>query len=90
MATALDLANMEDFLPAIVVLMKNATDSLVETQNTILECNEESQALGGNHVTRVHAALVDMNTIVASVLHNFRLAHARTILDEELGYWVLS
>jgi hypothetical protein len=39
--------------------------------------------------TRVHNALVDMNTIIASVLHDFRLAHARTILDNELGFWVL-
>jgi hypothetical protein len=29
-----------------------------------------------------------MNTIVASVLHDFRLAHARTILDDELRFWV--
>jgi hypothetical protein len=85
MATALDPANMEDFLPASIILLKNVADSFVGTQNTILECNEESQASGGNRVTRVHAAFVDMNTIVALVLHNFRLAHARTILDEELG-----
>jgi hypothetical protein len=34
-------------------------------------------------------ALLDMNTIIASVLHDFRLAHARTVLDNELGFWVL-
>jgi hypothetical protein len=37
----------------------------------------------------VHDALVNMNSIIASVLHDFRVAHARTILDEELGFWVL-
>jgi hypothetical protein len=37
-------------------------------------------------VTRVHDTLVDMNTIVSSVLHDFWLAHARTILDAELGF----
>ena len=30
-----------------------------------------------------------MNTILTYVLHNFRLAHAWYILDEELGFWKL-
>jgi hypothetical protein len=37
----------------------------------------------------VHDTLVDMNTVIAYVLHDFRLVHARTILDEELGFWIL-
>jgi hypothetical protein len=40
-----------------------------------------------SRVIRVHGALVDMNTVVAATLHDFRLAHARTIVDEE-WFWV--
>ena len=38
---------------------------------------------------KVHSALVDMNTILTSMLHDFQMAQARCILDEELGFWIL-
>jgi hypothetical protein len=41
-------------------------------------------------VTRLYNALVDMSTIVASILHAFRIVGSRTILDEEWGFgWCL-
>jgi hypothetical protein len=42
-----------------------------------------------SRTTKAHDALVDMNMIVKSVLHDFWLAHVRCILDKELGFWVL-
>ena len=48
-----------------------------------------SNGLSSSHATRVHNALVDMNTIIVFVLHGFRLAHAKIILDDELGFWIL-
>ena len=29
-----------------------------------------------------------MNYIISSVLHNFRVTNAGTLLDEDLGFWV--
>ena len=40
-------------------------------------------------VAQVHDTLVSMNSIIASVLHDFRIAHATTLLDQELGWWVM-
>jgi hypothetical protein len=87
MANLVDPANLEDFLPAVVVLFKNIADSMVESSAAVMD--GEADAPPGHCAIRVHESLLNMNTIIASVLHDFRLAHARTILDNELGLWVL-
>jgi hypothetical protein len=90
MDNAVDSANVEDFLPAVVVLLKNVADSLVESEDGIAsDDSSPSDRVCVSRVTKVHDALVDMNTIITSVLHDFRLAHMRYILDKELGFWVL-
>jgi hypothetical protein len=86
MAAHVDPTNLEEFLPVVAVLLKNVAESLAETDEALAAAADVVPPV--NRVTRVHAALVDMNTILAFVLHDFRLAHARTILDEELGFWV--
>jgi hypothetical protein len=58
----------------------------VDTEETLAATADVDPLV--SRMTKVHAALVDMNTIFVSVLHDFRLAHAKTILDEELGFWV--
>jgi hypothetical protein len=40
-------------------------------------------------VFHVEEALVSMNTIVTSILQDFRLAHAFELIQQELGWWVL-
>jgi hypothetical protein len=80
-----DPANVEEFLP-VVVLLKNVADSLLETEEALAAAVYVPPVV--SRVTRVHTALVDMNVIVSAVLHDFRLTHARIIADEELGFWV--
>jgi hypothetical protein len=87
MAVPIDAGNVEQFLPAVVVLLKNVADSLVDTDDVLVGSDNDSPL--ARRVTRVHKAVVDMHTIVSSVLHDFRLAHARTILDDKLGFWIL-
>jgi hypothetical protein len=90
MATTVDPANVEEFLPAVVVLLKNVADSMLDSEDAALASDAGvGAAAPPTCATKVHEALVDMNTIVTSVLHDFRLAHARCILDDELGFWVL-
>lgn len=88
MAGEVGTGNGEHFLPAVLVLLKNIVDSLVETEEVVGASTDVS--LLQSHVMRVHNALVDMNIIIAALLHDFCLAHARTILDEKLEFWVLS
>jgi hypothetical protein len=57
---------------------------MVESSAVVLD--GEADALLGHHVIRVHESFLNMNTIIASVLHDFRLAIAKTILDNELGF----
>jgi hypothetical protein len=87
MANLVDPANLEDFLLAVVVLLKNIAASMVESSAAILD--GEADAPLGHRVIRVHESLLNMNTIFASVLQDFWLTHARTVLDNELGFWVL-
>jgi hypothetical protein len=85
-----DSAKIKEFLPAVVVLLKNVADSMVESEEALAASdNGPFDGPPRSRVTRVHDALVDMNTIITSVLHDFILAHARCILYEELGFWVL-
>lgn len=77
-------SNLDKFLPTIVVLLKNIVDSMVEFDDAVVDSSSDVHRF--SQATRVHNALVDMNTIMASVLYDFRLVHARTILDNELGF----
>lgn len=78
--------SLEAFIPVVVLLLKNFVDSLVDLDECLTTSLEDSSSQ--NHTFRVHAALFDMNTIIALVLYDFRLSQTRTILDNELGYWV--
>jgi hypothetical protein len=90
MATGIDIADVQQFLPAVVVLLKNVADSMVDCEELVMASDDDDAARALlSCATKVHSALVDMNTILTSVLHDFRMAHARCILDEELGFWVL-
>jgi hypothetical protein len=86
MAIAVDPASVKEFLPAVLVLLHDVADCMLETENTVVDGGEDSDDPPIPPVTRVHDTLVDMNMVIASILHDFRLAHARTILDEELGF----
>jgi hypothetical protein len=87
MAAPVNMGDVEAFLSTVIVLLKNVVDSLLETEDSVPSSDEDYQP--PSCVTRVHDVLVDMHTVIASVLYDFRLAHYRTILDEELGFWVL-
>jgi hypothetical protein len=90
MAIGIESANVEEFILAVVVFLKIVVDSMVESEEAdAAGDNGASASVRGSRITRVHDTLVDMNTIITSVLHDFRLAYARCILDEELGFWVL-
>jgi hypothetical protein len=69
MANLVDPANLEDFLLAVVVLLKNIAASMVESSAAILD--GEADAPLGHRVIRVHESLLNMNTIFASVLQDF-------------------
>ena len=86
MDVRVDPANVEEFLPVVAVLLKNVADSLVNMEVALAAAADVHPTM--SHVTRVHGALVDMNTILSSILHDFRVAHANTIMDEELGFWM--
>ena len=82
MASRVDPHNMQSFLHVVVVLLNNIAELLVEPESVVSESSNDAPLM--SRVMRVHDTLVDMNNIVASVLHEFRFAHARTILDKEL------
>ena len=81
----LDPRNVAFFLPSLVLLLQNVVDSMFRPGDVI----PPDEGEGGVDVGMVHEALVNMNTIVASVLHDFRVVHAATLLDQELSWWVL-
>lgn len=81
----LDPTNVAFFLPSLVLLLQNVVDSMFRPPDAI----PPDEGDGAVDVGEVHDTLVNLNSIVASVLHDFRIAHATTLLDKELGWWVL-
>ena len=81
----LDPQNVAFFLPSLVLLLHNVVENMFRPGDAIPP-DEGDPAVD---VAQVHDTLVNMNSIVASVLHDFRIAHATTLLDQELGWWVL-
>lgn len=72
-------------LPALVVLLQNAAGSFfVDDDIQPAEDDVISRDVGS-----LHEYLVHMETVVASVLHDYRLRHVGAILPPELGWWVL-
>ena len=80
-----DPQNVACFLPSLVLLLQNVVDSMFRPEDTIPP--DERDASG--EIGQVHDTLINMNSIIASVLHDFRIAHATTLLDQELGWWVM-
>lgn len=85
MDPCLDPRNVAFFLPSLVLLLQNVVDTMFRPGEDI----PPDEGDGAVHVPQVHETLVNMNSIVASVLHDFRVAHAVTLLEQELGWWVL-
>ena len=60
------------FLPAVLDQLQNATEFfLIHKDNLLINDNMDDTDVGS-----VHQTLVDMETIVASVLHDFKLQNA--------------
>lgn len=87
MAMFIDPTNVEGFLPMVVVLLKRVANSMVYSSKALRDSKKNVSS--ATQVARIHKALINMNTIIVFILHNFKLTHARTILDEELGFWIL-
>lgn len=85
MAPSPDSSNVAFFLPSLVLLLQNVVDTMFRPLETVPPDEGEIHV----NVSDVHETLQNMHTIIASVLHDFRLAHASTLLDTELGWWVL-
>lgn len=80
-----DPQNVACFLPSLVLLLQNVVDSMFRPEDTIPP--DEGDASG--EIGQVHDTLINMNSIIASVLHDFRIVHATSLLDQELGWWVM-
>jgi hypothetical protein len=61
---------------------------MVDLEEAILSLVDNVR--GKTRASRVHIAFVNMNTIITSVLHDFRVAHARTIVDAVFNNMVLA
>ena len=85
MERRLDPENVAYFLPSVVLLLQNVVDTMLRPRDEVPPDERE----GSVDVSQVHEALINMNSIVASVLHDSRIVHATTLLDQELGWWVM-
>lgn len=81
----LDPTNVAFFLPSLVLLLQNVVDTMF-CPSEVVPPNEGDAVVDAG---QVHETLVNLHTIVASVLHDFQIVHATTLLDQELGWWVL-
>ena len=73
------------FLPTLLIVFQNATKFFFHDDENYLFYDDVEETDVGS----VHQTLVDMESIVASVLHNFRLQNVGAILLKDLRWWVL-
>ena len=76
---------MATFLPIVHLMLQN----IAEIFNFHNDNPPINDAIDDSNVGSVHQTLVDMEIIVASVLHDFRPQNVGAILPEDLGWWVL-
>ena len=79
------MAAAEQFLPALVVLLKNAVEGMFPLDSH----QHDEDGVPNFAMDAIHRTLMDMNSIVADVLHDFRLQHSLVLLPSYLGWWVL-
>jgi hypothetical protein len=65
-------ANVAFFLPSLLLLLQNVVDTMLQPADALLPDEDNVDV----DVFLVEQAMVSMNTILASVLHDFRIAHA--------------
>ena len=73
------------FVSSLVVLLQNVVGMMFGPEEACAsEHGKQTPTL-----SQMHETLVNMETIVLSVLHDFRMSNASTLLGAEVGYWVL-
>jgi hypothetical protein len=78
--------DLSRFLPALLVLLHNVVENWVQSEDTGDNATDVQHRLLS--VNLVHSTLLDLNSILSSVLHDFRLSHSSSLMDPELGWWV--
>jgi hypothetical protein len=81
MPPLIDPVNITFFLPSLLLLLHNVVGTMLRPVD-VVSLDKDSVDVDVFHVEE---ALLSMNTIVASVLYDFRLAHAFELIEQELG-----
>ena len=76
--------NILSFLPTLVLLLQNAAATMMEPQ--LLLQNKNGSA--GPFAIEIHEALVKMDFIISSGVHNFQLTQSGSVFGDKLGFWV--
>lgn len=76
-----DPIEVAKFLRAVVLLLQNVVLMMSATEEALASYD----GISAPFMLQVHDVVVNIETIVSSVLHDFRLAHAYSLLGDELG-----
>lgn len=83
MAPIIDLTQLTFFLPTLIILLQNVVDAIVDIEDGLTFADDNPHA--AISIAHVHKSVVDTNTMIVSVLHDFRIAHVNSILENGLG-----
>jgi hypothetical protein len=85
MPDSLSLQAVVPFVSSLVVLLQNVMGTMFGPEEAgTSEDGNPTPTLG-----QMHDTLMNMETIVSCVLHDFRLSNASQLLGADLGFWVL-
>jgi hypothetical protein len=85
MADPLSSEAVVPFMSSVVVLLQNVVGTMFGPEE--VPASEEGKA--APTLDQMHESLMNMETIVSSVLHDFRISNASALLGADLGYWIL-
>jgi hypothetical protein len=73
------------FVSSLVVLLQNVVGTMFGPKKV----RNSDDGNPTSVVEEMHEMLMNMETIVSSVLHDFRLSNAALLLGANIGFWVL-
>jgi hypothetical protein len=71
------------FLTSLIIFLRNIHMDMMPTEQ-----NQDDTTMEMQPFHRVHNTVQQMDRIVSSILHDFRISNAETLLDKELGFWI--
>ena len=76
--------DIRKFLPTFVMLLNNVVKDIF----VLFGKSSREEGLSTSNIMQMHTSVMNMDAIVSSILHNYRVTHIVSLVDAELRLWL--